>query len=297
VRKPLIGLAANSLLAFKQNLIINKSVKIMKVISFNINSLRARPHQIEALVAAHSPDVIALQETKVDDPDFPHEIVESIGYHAVFHGQKGHYGVATLSKEAPVSFQKGFATDEADAQRRAIITEHKTPSGNVFVFNGYFPQGESRDHPTKFPAKRKFYQDLNLLLSPEQMQNHWLVVGDMNISSTDDDIGIGAPNAKRWLKTGKCSFLPEEREWINELLGKGVKDTFRKHYPEVTDRFSWFDYRSRGFADKPKRGLRIDLILASETLYEKCTDAGIDYDIRAMEKPSDHAPIWATFAL
>ena len=267
----------------------------MKIISFNINSLRARPHQLEAIVEKHAPEVIALQETKVDDPDFPHEIIESIGYHAVFHGQKGHYGVATLCKEPPVSFEKGFPSDEEDAQRRALITEHKGEKGNYFVFNGYFPQGESRDHPTKFPAKEKFYQDLNSYLSKEKMKQNWVVVGDMNISFKDQDIGIGAPNAKRWLRTGKCSFLPEEREWLQSIVDKGFGDTFRKHYPEMDDRYSWFDYRSKGFADDPKRGLRIDLILATDELYELCSDAGIDYDIRGMEKPSDHAPIWAQF--
>lgn len=269
----------------------------MKVISFNINSLRARPHQIEALVEKHSPDVIALQETKVDDPDFPHEIVESIGYHAVYHGQKGHYGVATLSKKPAKSFEKGFPGDSEDAQRRALITEHKTKNDSVFVFNGYFPQGENRTHPTKFPAKEKFYQDLNDYLSPSQLEKNWIVVGDMNISFKDQDIGIGEKNAKRWLQTGKCSFLPEEREWLQQIVDKGLNDTFRKHYPDVVDRYSWFDYRSRGFNDDPKRGLRIDLILANEKLYQACSDAGIDYDIRGMDKPSDHAPIWASFDL
>ncbi len=269
----------------------------MKVISFNINSLRARPHQLEAIVAAHSPDVIALQETKVNDPEFPHDMIESIGYHAVFHGQKGHYGVATLSKEAPLSFEKGFPGDDEDAQKRVVITEHKGKTENFFVFNGYFPQGESRDHPQKFPAKEKFYQDLNDYLTIEKLNNNWLVVGDVNISFKDQDIGIGEPNAKRWLRTGKCSFLPEEREWLQQIVDKGLNDTFRKLYPEVDDRFSWFDYRSKGFNAEPRRGLRIDLILASAGLYEKCHDAGIDYDIRGMEKPSDHAPIWASFKI
>ena len=267
----------------------------MKIISFNINSLRARPHQLEAIVAQHQPDVIALQETKVDDPEFPHELIESIGYHAVFHGQKGHYGVATLSKLPAKSFEKGFPSDAEDAQRRAIITEHETKNGSVFVFNGYFPQGENRAHEIKFPAKQKFYADLNEYLSAERLKNNWVVVGDMNISFKDQDIGIGSKNAKRWLQTGKCSFLPEEREWLQAIVDKGLKDTFRKHFPDSEDRFSWFDYRSKGFDDDPKRGLRIDLILASDGLFDKCTDAGIDYDIRGMEKPSDHAPIWAEF--
>ncbi len=267
----------------------------MKIISFNINSLRARPHQLEELVKSHEPDVIALQETKVNDPDFPHDMIESVGYHATFHGQKGHYGVATLSKEKPLSFEKGFPNDEEDAQRRVVITEHQGKTDSVFVFNGYFPQGESRDHPKKFPAKEKFYQDLNDYLSTKRLKKNWAVVGDMNISFKDQDIGIGEKNAKRWLQTGKCSFLPEERQWLQEIVDKGLHDTFRKFHAETDDRFSWFDYRSKGFDDDPKRGLRIDLILATQDLYEKCLEVGIDYDIRGMEKPSDHAPVWAKF--
>ena len=120
-------------------------------------------------------------------------------------------------------------------------------------------------------------------------------MGDMNISHQDCDIGIGEDNPKRWLPTGKCSFLPEEREWLNELLAWGFKDTFRESNPDTTNLFSWFDYRSGGFEDTPKRGLRIDLILATEKLQSICVDTGIDYDIRGMEKTSDHCPIWATF--
>lgn len=269
----------------------------MKIISFNINSLRARPHQLEAIVEKHSPDVIALQETKVNDPEFPHEMIEAVGYHAAFHGQKGHYGVATLSKQAPVSVEKGFPSEADDAQRRTLITQHQINGETIFVFNGYFPQGENREHPTKFPAKQKYYQNLDEYLTAEKLKQHWVVVGDMNISFKDQDIGIGEKNAKRWLQTGKCSFLPEEREWLQKIVDKGLQDTFRKHFPDSNDRFSWFDYRSKGFDDDPKRGLRIDLILASDSLIGKCDDAGVDYDIRGMEKPSDHAPIWANFAL
>ena len=111
----------------------------------------------------------------------------------------------------------------------------------------------------------------------------------------DRDIGIGSDNAKRWLRTGKCSFLPEEREWMNRLVGWGLQDCYRSHFPEVDDRFSWFDYRSRGFERDPRRGLRIDLILISEPLRARLRDAGIDYRVRAMERPSDHCPIWAEF--
>jgi len=267
----------------------------VKIVSFNINSLRARPHQLDAIIAAHDPDVIALQETKVHDDDFPHSMIEKTGYHVVYHGQKGYHGVATLSKLEPISFEKGFPDDTEEDQKRVIITEHKTASDSIFVFNGYFPQGDSLSHPTKFPAKEKFYLDLDNYLEDSKLSKNWIITGDFNISHRDDDIGIGDVNAKRWLKTGKCSFQPIERQWLAKLFNKGFKDTFRKKYPDVSDRFSWFDYRSKGFADTPKRGLRIDLVLANEALYNACTNAGIDYDIRGMEKPSDHCPIWAEF--
>ena len=135
---------------------------------------------------------------------------------------------------------------------------------------------------------------LNANFTPD---DRLLVIGDMNIAPLDLDIGIGPDNAKRWLRTGKCSFLPEEREWMRQLTGWGLCDTFRQCHPEVDDRFSWFDYRSRGFEREPKRGLRIDLVLASPALGAQLSDAGIAYDIRAMEKPSDHCPVWASFDL
>ncbi|EJN36771.1 exodeoxyribonuclease III [Pseudomonas sp. GM84] len=266
----------------------------MKIVCFNINGLRARPHQLAALIDKHQPDVIGLQETKVSDDQFPLADVQALGYHVHYHGQKGHYGVALLSRQAPLSLYKGFASDEEDAQRRFIWGTFADADGNpITIMNGYFPQGESRDHPTKFPAKQRFYSDLQALLEGQFKQDQpVLVMGDMNISPQDCDIGIGPDNAKRWLKTGKCSFLPEEREWMERLKGWGLVDSFRHLYPEVTDRFSWFDYRSRGFEDQPKRGLRIDLIMASQHLVPRIKAAGVDYELRAMEKPSDHAPIW-----
>ena len=129
----------------------------MKIISFNINGLRARPHQLEALVEQYQPDVLGLQEIKVADEQFPYELVEHLGYHVFHHGQKGHYGVALLTKQQPKAIRKGFPCDEADAQKRIIMADLETEFGLLTVINGYFPQGESRDHETKFPAKAKFY--------------------------------------------------------------------------------------------------------------------------------------------
>lgn len=144
--------------------------------------------------------------------------------------------------------------------------------------------------------KRAYYADLMAYIDGLKAEGRSLILmGDMNISPQDIDVGIGEVNAKRWLKQGKCSFLPEEREWYDSLMSRELFDTYRLHYPESTELYSWFDYRSKGFNDEPKRGLRIDHILCTADLRESSVDAGISYEIRGMEKPSDHAPIWAEF--
>jgi len=270
----------------------------MKLISFNINSLRARPHQVEAIVKKHNPDAIGLQETKVHDDDFPYDIPESLGYKAHIHGQKGHYGVAIFTKDEPESVSKGFETDTEESQKRFISVTLKREKKKIHILNGYFPQGEERNHPVKFPYKVKFYKDLLKHIKKNYDPKDYLVVmGDLNISPEDIDIGIGEENKKRWLRTGKCSFLPEEREMLSKLTAWGLFDSYRTLYPERDDEFSWFDYRSKGFEDTPKRGLRIDHIWVTKKLNSVIKESGIDYDIRGMEKPSDHAPIWTQFNL
>jgi len=265
-----------------------------RLVSFNTNGIRARPHQLNALKTRHDPFLIGIQESKVADDAFPVGMIDELGYVPSFYGQKGHYGVALLSKEAPCRLLKGFPGDDHDAQRRAITGTFGLPDGQeLTVINGYFPQGESRDHPTKFPNKRRFYADLAAYLQQQFRPDQNLVLmGDMNVARLDADIGIGADNAKRWLKTGKCSFLPEEREWLKGIMDWGLFDAYRFVHPDVDDCFSWFDYRSRGFEREPKHGLRIDLVLITAPLRERLRDAGIDYAIRGLEKPSDHCPVW-----
>lgn len=269
----------------------------MKIISFNINGLRARLHQLQAIIDKHNPDIIGLQEIKVHDEAFPLEDVEKMGYHVYFHGQKAHYGVALLSKKPALSVQKGFPTDTEEHQKRMIIGTFGTESEEtITVLNGYFPQGENISHETKYPYKRQFFSDLNQYLYEHHSNEENLVImGDINISPEDIDIGIGEPNRKRWLKTGKCSFQPEERQWFDTLCNWGLTDTYRKVNPEQGERYSWFDYRSRGFDDN--RGLRIDVILATPSVADKCIESDIDYELRGIEKPSDHAPIWSVFNL
>lgn len=277
---------------------VNIGYRMTRFVSFNINGIRARQHQLEAVREVIDPDVMGLQETKVHDEQFPLKDVESLGYHVEYFGQKGHYGVALLSKVAPIFVQKGFPDEDEEAQRRFIHARYELQGQKIDVLNGYFPQGESQDHPIKFPMKRAYYADLINYIDTLKAEGRSLIImGDMNIAPEDIDVGIGEDNAKRWLKNRKTSFLPEEREWYTELMARELIDTYRLHYPESTDLYSWFDYRSRGFNDEPKRGLRIDHILCTADLTSQCVDAGINYELRAMEKPSDHAPIWSAFDL
>ena len=270
----------------------------IKVMSFNVNGIRARIHQLEAVLEQHRPDVIGLQEIKVSDEEFPIDAITAMGYDVDFYGQKGHYGVALLSKIPATNITRGYPTDAEDSQRRMIHGEYAFNGKTLHVINGYFPQGESRKHPTKFPAKEKFYADLNVYIKGQFCnEDRLIVMGDMNIAGADIDIGIAPENAKRWLQRGICCFLPEEREWLSALLDCGLIDTYRSMHPDDDRSYSWFDYRSRGFDQDPKRGLRIDLILASHAAVESLIDTGIDTEARAFEKPSDHCPIWADFAL
>ena len=265
----------------------------MKIVSFNVNSLRQRLHQLQAVIDKHDPEFIGLQETKVQDEHFPLQEIKEMGYHALYMGQKTHYGVALLSKQPWISSQLGLPDDDEQAQKRFIGGCYSIDNENWFIYNGYFPQGESRDHPVKFPAKQRFYQDLNGFIdSHHNPQQPVVIMGDFNIAPDDKDIGIGEDNAKRWLRTGKTSFLPEEREWFEALCALGFYDGFRIVHPGEDRLFSWFDYRSRGFEREPRRGLRIDHVLVTEKLKNYVSAAGIDYDIRSLAKPSDHAPVW-----
>lgn len=267
-----------------------------RIISFNVNGLRSRLHQLEQVINQHSPEIIALQETKVSDEEFPVEAVAELGYEVEYHGQKGHYGVALLSKSSAISVTRGYSSDDIDAQRRMIHAQYSVNGHSLHIINGYFPQGESRDHPTKFPAKEKFYSDLLGYLNHNfAREDLVMVMGDMNVAPEDIDVGIKPENAKRWIKTGKCAFLPEERQWLQNLKSWGLEDSFRAMNSD-NNSYSWFDYRSRGFEQEPKRGLRIDLILASPAAMQLLSNSGIDTEARGFDKPSDHCPVWADFA-
>ena len=269
----------------------------IRTMSFNVNGIRSRLNQLEIILEKHSPTIVGLQEIKVSDEEFPIQAITEMGYEVSYFGQKGHYGVALLSKTSPINVIKGFPTDDNESQKRIIHGHYQYGSETIHVINGYFPQGENRSHPTKFPAKEKFYSDLGMYMRDNLEQNDYVVVmGDMNVAPKDIDVGIGPDNMKRWLQRGICCFLPEERTWLDSIMSFPLFDTYRHLHCNDLE-YSWFDYRSRGFDQDPKRGLRIDLILSSQSLLPRMIDAGIDVEARGLEKPSDHCPVWADFEL
>ena len=267
----------------------------MKLISFNANSIRKRLScgQMQDLIAAHSPDLIGVQETKVDDSQFPFAALEELGYSSAVFGTKARHGVALLSKLPMANVVNGLPEAPEDSFVRIISADLQLGHGRkIRVINGYFPQGERRDHESKFPHKRRFYQALQAHLEALRTQGVELVLmGDMNVARSQQDIGLRPADHQRWLERGVCCVLPEEQQWLEQILNLDLLDSYRLLHPEGSE-YSWFDYRTRAFEGSSKRGLRIDYILISFSLQPALRAAGIDYDLRAHPNASDHAPIW-----
>ena len=256
----------------------------MRIVSYNINSLRRRQDRLLAWLAETQPDVVCLQETKCTDEQFPQLELRAAGYHSAFHGQKSYNGVAILSKTEPRDVRPALCDEEEDPQARVIAAT----ISDVRVFCVYAPNGQAVGAPA-YEYKLRWYERLrNCLRDHERTEGNLVVCGDFNVAPRDEDVH----DPPLWRGAIMCS--DGERAAFNQLLDAGLIDTLRLHRPE-TGLFTWWDYRMLSF---PKnRGLRIDAVLASASLAERCRAAGIDRDMRKGKEPSDHAPIWAEFAI
>jgi exodeoxyribonuclease-3 len=255
----------------------------MRIVSWNINSLRRRQERFLALLASTRPDVVCLQETKCTDDQFPVLDLKAAGYHSAFHGQKSYNGVAIISKVEPAEVRVSLCDEEDDPQARVIAAT----IGEVRVYSIYAPNGQAVGSPA-YDYKMKWYARLRKCLEREKHKGPLAVCGDFNVAPQDEDVY----DPELWRGAIMCS--DGERRAFQELCGIGLVDTLRLHHREA-GLFSWWDYRMLAF---PKnRGLRIDAILASETLTARCTAAGINREMRKGKEPSDHAPIWAEFSV
>jgi len=255
---------------------------MLKIASWNVNSLNVRLPHVLAWSEVAQPDVLALQETKLTDDRFPVDALQEAGYQSVFAGQKTYNGVAILSKEAatdPVTDIPGLD----DHQRRILAAT----VGDVRIVNLYVVNG-SEVGSDKYDYKLHWLDRVTRWLATElEQHDHLVVLGDFNIAPDDRDVY----DPEAWREKILCSTL--EREALGRILALGLQDTFRL-FEQEEQVFSWWDYRMNMF--RRKLGLRIDLLLASEAMARRCTASYIDIEPRRQERPSDHAPAIAEFS-
>ena len=258
---------------------------MMKLATWNVNSLKVRLPQVLEWLAANPVEVLCLQETKQQDVDFPKDELMAAGYHSVFTGQKTYNGVAILSREAAIDVQMGIpalrhGSGQAfeDEQKRVIAATF----GDVRVVNVYIPNGQSLDSD-KYQYKLAWLKALHDWLKQELVRYpKLLLLGDYNIAPEDRDVHDPAA----WV--GNVLVSEPERDAFRALVALGLKDSYRL-LEQAEKTFSWWDYRMMAF--RRNMGMRIDHILISEALVPECKSCIIDKAPRKLERPSDHTPV------
>jgi exodeoxyribonuclease-3 len=251
------------------------------VATWNVNSLRVRLAQLQDWLAATPADVVCLQELKLPDEEFPQEAVAALGLHAAWFGQKTYNGVALLARQPLEDVEYGIP-GFADPQRRVIAAT----VGGLRIINVYVPNGQSVGSD-KYAYKLDWLGRLRDHVATALGRHRRLaVVGDFNIAPEDRDVHDPA----KW--AGSVHVSDAERDALRALLSTGLSDTFRL-FEQPPGTYSWWDYRMGAF--RRNHGLRIDLVLASPELAGRCTGCHVDRGPRTWERPSDHAPVLASF--
>ena len=255
-----------------------------KVATWNVNSIRTRLPLFLNWLEENKPNVVCLQETKVEDSKFPIWEINQSGYETVFYGQKSYNGVAILSKEPINKVQKGFRNGYDPENARLIAA---TTSG-VTLINVYVPQGQTTESD-KFKYKLEFLQELKQEITHlNDSKKPFAIMGDFNIAPSAEDVW------NEEIMKNKVSFHPREHEQLKEISETGLTDIFRK-FNQKPGQFSWWDFRTRGF--ERGEGMRIDYILANSVLTSSCRTCIIDLSARKQDRPSDHAPVIGEFNL
>jgi exodeoxyribonuclease-3 len=255
----------------------------MKIASWNVNSLRVRlPHVLDWL-QENQPDILALQETKMTDDQFPVDDIREAGYEVSYSGQKTYNGVAIISKLPQQEVIADIQTLD-DPQRRILAAT----IGGVRLLNLYVVNGQEVGSE-KYSWKLEWLDKVSVYIEHQLKQyDKLVVVGDFNIAPADEDTW----DPEVWRDRILCSV--PERDALKRITNMGLADSFRL-FDQEPESFSWWDYRAAGF--RRNHGLRIDLILASKGMQPLCTASYIDKAPRKLERPSDHAPVVAEFSL
>ncbi|MEM7027728.1 MAG: exodeoxyribonuclease III [Pseudomonadota bacterium] len=254
-----------------------------KIASWNVNSLKVRlPHVSDWLTSA-KPDVLALQETKSTDENFPVNAIEELGYQVSFTGQKTYNGVAIISKSKQNMIANELPVYD-DPQKRVLACS----IDDIIILDLYVPNGSEVDSE-KYRYKLEWFSHLHPFVDSLLEQNSKVIIlGDFNIAPEDKDVHDPA----EW--EGSVLVSDKERAEFRQLIDKGFVDTFRL-FEQADESFSWWDYRAAAF--RRNRGLRIDHVLASRELQACCIKSYIDKEPRKLERPSDHTPVVAEFDL
>ncbi|MEW6337101.1 MAG: exodeoxyribonuclease III [Acidobacteriota bacterium] len=254
----------------------------MRLVTWNVNSVRARLPRLLAFLERRCPDVVCLQETKVVDADFPAAEIEAAGYRCQVFGQKTYNGVAILAREEPADVIRGLPDDPSDAQRRLIAAT----VGGVRVVCVYAPNGGEVDSDA-YAFKLEWYRRLRAWLDAACDSGSELVLcGDLNVAPEDRDVW----DPQRW--RGQTLFSEPEKAALAAVTSWGLEDALRRLHPEGGV-YTWWDYRFGAF--HRGWGLRIDHIFATPLFAARCTAVEVDREERKGDKPSDHAPVIATF--
>jgi exodeoxyribonuclease III len=259
----------------------------LKVATWNVNSIRTRLQIVKDWLQKHQVDVLCLQETKVQDHDFPRSPFEDLGYNVYISGQKSYNGVALVSLNPLIDVSCGFSPIMGDV---GVLDEQKRVisgiANGVRIVNLYVPNG-SAIASDKYEYKLTWLKMLGQYLQKLQTQAPEICVcGDFNIALEDKDI---------YTTKGRDLHImssPIERAALKEILALGFQDAFRK-FTDEPGQYSWWDYRSGGFSRN--RGWRIDHHYLTEKLYQQAVNCWIDVEPRKLEQPSDHAPVVVEF--
>lgn len=253
----------------------------MKIATWNVNSIKVRLPQVLQWLSEHQPDILALQETKTIDENFPKAEIAAVGYQVIASGQKAYNGVAILSKKNYAEILTDIPQLE-DPQRRILATTIE----DVRIINLYVPNGESTISE-KYTYKLNWLNKIHAFIQDQQKHYKKLVIlGDFNIAPEDQDVH----DPQFWQGRVLCS--DPERNAFGQFLNLGLKDSFRL-FEQAPASFSWWDYRAAAF--NRNLGLRIDHILISTDLAKTCNHCSIDKNPRKHQQPSDHAPVIAIF--
>jgi exodeoxyribonuclease-3 len=259
--------------------------KMLKIASWNVNSLNVRLPLLLAWTDGAQPDILALQETKLPNERFPTAELAAAGYQSVCSGQPTYNGVAILSRE-PASDIVTDIPGLDDPQRRILAATIPSALGAVRIVDLYVVNG-SEVGSEKFAYKLNWLEKVTDWLAQETRQHENLVVlGDFNIAPDDRDVH----DPDEWREKVLCST--PERKALKRILELGLNDTFRL-FEQAENIYSWWDYRMNAF--RRKMGLRIDLLLASQRMASHCSASYVDIEPRRQERPSDHAPVVAEF--